>query len=40
MVSSGEIRCVIERTYPLAQAAAAVRHLEVEHARGKIVVTV
>ena len=40
MVSSGEIRCVIERTYPLAEAAAAVRHLEVEHARGKIVVTV
>jgi NADPH:quinone reductase-like Zn-dependent oxidoreductase len=31
---------VVERTYPLHDAAAAIRHLEVEHARGKIVVTV
>ena len=31
---------VIDRIYPLADAAAAMRHLEVEHARGKIVVTV
>ncbi|GAB2861511.1 NAD(P)-dependent alcohol dehydrogenase [Nocardioides pacificus] len=35
----GEIRPVIDRVYPLAEAAAAMRHLEVEHARGKIVVT-
>jgi NADPH:quinone reductase-like Zn-dependent oxidoreductase len=39
MASRGEIRPVLDRTYPLAEAAAAMRHLEVEHARGKIVVT-
>lgn len=40
MAARGEIRPVIDRTYPLADAAAAIRHLEVEHARGKIVVTI
>jgi NADPH:quinone reductase-like Zn-dependent oxidoreductase len=40
MVARGEIRPVIDRVYPLADAVAAIRHLEVEHARGKIVVTV
>lgn len=40
MAAAGELRPVIERTFPLADAAAAVRHLEVEHARGKVVVTV
>ncbi|WP_377644833.1 NAD(P)-dependent alcohol dehydrogenase [Oryzobacter terrae] len=39
MVARGEIRAVVERTYPLLDAAAAMRHLEVDHARGKIVVT-
>lgn len=39
MAAAGEIRVVVDRTYPLADAAAAMRHLEVEHARGKIVVT-
>jgi NADPH:quinone reductase-like Zn-dependent oxidoreductase len=39
MVVAGTIRPVIDRTYPLAEAPAAMRHLEVEHARGKIVVT-
>lgn len=39
MVERNELRPVIDRCYPLADAAAAVRHLEVEHARGKIVVT-
>jgi NADPH:quinone reductase-like Zn-dependent oxidoreductase len=29
---------VIDRAYPLAEAVAAIRHLEVEHARGKMVV--
>jgi NADPH:quinone reductase-like Zn-dependent oxidoreductase len=38
MAARREIRPVIDRTYPLADAAAAVRHLEVEHARGKVVV--
>ena len=40
MAARGEIRPVIDRTYPLTDAAAAIRHLEVEHARGKIVVTI
>ncbi|KRA32372.1 MULTISPECIES: NAD(P)-dependent alcohol dehydrogenase [unclassified Nocardioides] len=40
MVSRGELRPVIDRAYPFAEAAEAIRHLEVEHARGKIVVTV
>ncbi len=40
MAAAGELRPVIERTFPLADAAAAIRHLEVEHARGKVVVTI
>ncbi len=40
MAARGDIRAVIDRTYPLTDAAAAVRHLEVEHARGKIVITI
>ena len=40
MAARGEIRAVIERTYPLHDAAAAIRHLEVQHARGKVVVTI
>ena len=40
MAARGDIGAVVERTYPLHDAAAAIRHLEVEHARGKIVVTV
>lgn len=39
MAVRDEIRPVIDRTYPLADAAEAMRHLEVEHARGKIVVS-
>ena len=40
MAARGEIRPVIDRVYPLADAVAAMRHLELEHARGKIVVTI
>jgi NADPH:quinone reductase-like Zn-dependent oxidoreductase len=39
-VESGQIAPVVERTYPLREAAEAIRHLEQEHARAKIVVTV
>ena len=39
MAARGQLRAVIEATYPLHDAAAAIRHLEVEHARGKVVVT-
>lgn len=38
MVVRGDLRAVIDCTYPLARADAAMRHLETEHARGKIVV--
>ncbi|MGH8862346.1 MAG: zinc-binding dehydrogenase [Jatrophihabitantaceae bacterium] len=31
---------VIDKTYPLAEAADAMRHLEANQARGKIVITV
>ena len=35
---AGKLTPVIERTYPLADAAEAIRHLETGHARGKIIV--
>jgi NADPH:quinone reductase-like Zn-dependent oxidoreductase len=35
---SGRITPIINRTYPLSEAAEAIRHLEVEHASGKVTV--
>jgi NADPH:quinone reductase-like Zn-dependent oxidoreductase len=40
MIQAGEITPVIDRCYPLAAAADAMRHLEAGHAHGKIVVTI
>lgn len=40
LAEAGKIAPAVERTYPLGEAAEAIRHLEVEHARAKIVVTV
>jgi NADPH:quinone reductase-like Zn-dependent oxidoreductase len=40
LAESGKLAPVIERTYPLGDAPQAIRHLESEHARGKIVITV
>jgi NADPH:quinone reductase-like Zn-dependent oxidoreductase len=40
LVASGRVRPVVDRTFPLQETAAAVRYMETEHARGKIVVTV
>ncbi|MBO4255437.1 NAD(P)-dependent alcohol dehydrogenase [Streptomyces griseorubiginosus] len=40
LVESGKIAPVVERVFPLSDAAQAIRHLEVEHARAKIVITV
>ncbi|MGV9771051.1 NAD(P)-dependent alcohol dehydrogenase [Streptosporangium sp. NPDC003464] len=40
LVAEGKITPVIERTYPLSETADAIRFLEAEHARGKIVLTV
>ncbi len=39
MAASRQVRCVVDRRYALPDAAAAVRHVEVEHTRGKVVVT-
>ncbi len=40
LVATGKLAPVIERTYPLSETADAIRHLEAEHARGKVVLTV
>ncbi len=40
MVEEGTLRPVIDATYQLPEAAAAIRHIEAGHARGKIVVTI
>lgn len=40
MLASGAVTPVIDRSYPLEQAADAIRYLETGHARGKVVVTI
>jgi NADPH:quinone reductase-like Zn-dependent oxidoreductase len=40
LVAAGTITPVLDRTFPLAEAAAAMTYLETEHARGKVVLTV
>lgn len=40
LAENGKITPTIDRTYPLAEAADAVRHLEKGHPRGKLVITV
>ncbi len=40
MIESGAIAPAIDRSYPLSQAPAAIRHLAEGHARGKVVVTI
>jgi NADPH:quinone reductase-like Zn-dependent oxidoreductase len=40
MIEAGTLRPVIDRTYPLIEAADAIRYLEGGHSRGKIVVTI
>lgn len=40
LVERGDLSPVVDRTYPLSEAAEAIRYLEVEHARAKVVVTV
>jgi NADPH:quinone reductase-like Zn-dependent oxidoreductase len=39
-IGSGHVKPVIDRTFPLEEAAAAVRYVETEHARAKVVITV
>jgi NADPH:quinone reductase-like Zn-dependent oxidoreductase len=38
MVEEGTLRPVIDATYPMPETAAAIRHIEMGHARGKVVV--
>lgn len=40
LCEAGSVRPVIDRRFPLSQAASAVRYVEDGHARGKVVVTV
>ncbi|MFD4597175.1 NAD(P)-dependent alcohol dehydrogenase [Streptomyces sp. NPDC058464] len=40
LVEAGRLAPVVDRTYPLADTAAAVRHVEQGHARGKAVISV
>jgi NADPH:quinone reductase-like Zn-dependent oxidoreductase len=40
MIEAGQVRPVIDRTYPLAEAAEALRYLEARHARGKVLIAV
>jgi NADPH:quinone reductase-like Zn-dependent oxidoreductase len=40
LIEAGRVTPVVERTYPLSDAAEALRRLQDEHARGKTVLTV
>ena len=40
LIEDGKLTPVVDRTYPLADTAEGLRHVEQGHARGKIVVTV
>ena len=40
LVESGAVTPAIDRTYPLSETAAAIRYVEDEHARAKVVITV
>ena len=40
LIESGEVSPVLDRSYALSEVPEAIRHLEVGHARGKVVVTV
>jgi NADPH:quinone reductase-like Zn-dependent oxidoreductase len=40
LAESGKITPVIDRTYPLSEVPEAIRYLEVDHARAKVVITI
>jgi NADPH:quinone reductase-like Zn-dependent oxidoreductase len=40
LIEAGNVRPVIDRTYPLSEASEAIRYLAEGHARGKVVITI
>ena len=40
LIEAGKVKPVVDRSYPLADAAEAIRYLEQGHAQGKVVITV
>lgn len=40
LIEAGKVTPTIDRTYPLADAAAAIRHVQDGHARGKVIISV
>jgi NADPH:quinone reductase-like Zn-dependent oxidoreductase len=40
LLESGKIASAIDRTYPLSQTPAAIRHVQEGRARGKVVITI
>ena len=40
LLEAGKVKPVIDRRYPLSEVAEAIRYLDEEHARGKVVITV
>jgi len=40
LIESGQVKPVIDKTYPLSQAPDAIRYMQQGHARGKVVITV
>jgi NADPH:quinone reductase-like Zn-dependent oxidoreductase len=40
LLETGKVKPVIDRRYPLSEAADAVRYLETGHARGKVIITI
>jgi NADPH:quinone reductase-like Zn-dependent oxidoreductase len=40
LIEDGKLTAVVDRTYPLAETAEGLRHVEQGHARGKVIVTV
>ena len=40
LVDAGQLKSVIDRRYPLAQAAEAIRYVEQGHASGKVIVEI
>ena len=40
LVAAGEVRPVIDQTFTLADTASAIKYMETEHARGKVVISI